>query len=229
MAEPYQSRRIAPTPSIMVRAKTHANSTCLHLHGSLSFGLSPARPAIFRGTDRARRARGKRKSRPIAINSSRGSSKLPCIVPMSDEPLPQAPAADTCPAAAEPPPALARGQVTFSDAPSKPSIQVELASTDQTRERGLMYRKRLDSEAGMLFSWGSESPRTFWMHNTCIPLDMLFIAKDGTISGVLEQVPVLNDEPRGVPCPVAHVLEVNAGWVRGHHVKPGQHLTISLP
>ena len=92
-----------------------------------------------------------------------------------------------------------------------------------------MYRTKLASESGMLFVWDSESPRTFWMHNTCIPLDMLFIDSDRTIAGVLEQVPVLNDEPRGIPCPVAYVLEVNAGWVRGHQVTPGQHLTISMP
>jgi uncharacterized membrane protein (UPF0127 family) len=92
-----------------------------------------------------------------------------------------------------------------------------------------MYRTKLPAEEGMLFSWDDEAPRAFWMHNTCIPLDMLFIGKDGGISGILEQVPVLNDVSRGIACPVAHVLEVNAGWVRGHNVKPGQHLTISLP
>jgi uncharacterized membrane protein (UPF0127 family) len=65
------------------------------------------------------------------------------------------------------------------------------------------------------------------MHNTCLPLDMLFITKSGIIAGVLEQVPVLDDTPRGVPCPVAHVLEVNAGWVRAHGAKPGQRITIA--
>jgi uncharacterized membrane protein (UPF0127 family) len=92
-----------------------------------------------------------------------------------------------------------------------------------------MFRTRLGEEEGMLFSWDDESPRTFWMHNTCVPLDMLFIGRDGTIAGVLEQVPVLNDEPRGIPCRAAHVLEVNAGWVRSHGVRPGQKLSISLP
>ena len=143
--------------------------------------------------------------------------------------MPPATVAANCPNAPEPSVELVRGQITFDDAPSRPTLEIELARTDETRQRGLMYRTKLASESGMLFVWDSESPRTFWMHNTCIPLDMLFIDSDRTIAGVLEQVPVLNDEPRGIPCPVAYVLEVNAGWVRGHQVTPGQHLTISMP
>ncbi len=89
-----------------------------------------------------------------------------------------------------------------------------------------MFRQELGAERGMLF-WGErETVRHFWMHNTCIPLDMLFLAKDGLIVGILEQVPVLNDESRSVPCPSAHVLEVNAGWVRAHGVRPGQRAVI---
>lgn len=122
---------------------------------------------------------------------------------------------------------LPRGQVTFVDAPRQPRVQVELARTDSSRQRGLMYRTRMGEYEGMLFSWQDESPRSFWMHNTCLPLDMLFISKNGFVAGVLEQVPVLNDTPRGVACPVAHVLELNAGWVRAHGVRPGQRITIA--
>jgi len=161
--------------------------------------------------------------------TSTESPRTACVIPMAEPALPQATGAATCPIAPESTITLARGQVTFDDAPSKPTLLVELARTDETRQRGLMYRTNLPAEEGMLFSWDDEAPRAFWMHNTCIPLDMLFIGKDGGISGILEQVPVLNDASRGIACPVAHVLEVNAGWVRGHNVKPGQHLTISLP
>ena len=90
----------------------------------------------------------------------------------------------------------------------------------------LMYRTQLDADAGMLFSWDREQPRSFWMLNTCIPLDMLFIAADGTIVGILEQVPTMNTAPRGVPCAAQHVLEVNAGWTRQHGVVPGQKVSI---
>jgi len=84
-----------------------------------------------------------------------------------------------------------------------------------------MFRTKLPEDQGMLFSWDRDEPRTFWMHNTCIPLDMMFITREGLIAGILEQVPTLNDEPRGVPCPVSYVLEVNAGWSRSHGIKPG--------
>jgi uncharacterized membrane protein (UPF0127 family) len=103
---------------------------------------------------------------------------------------------------------------------------VELARDDAARERGLMYRTSMPKDQGMLFSWDDERPRTFWMHNTCIPLDMLYIDKQGRIAGILEQVPTMNDAPRGVPCPVAHVLELNAGWARAHGVAPGMKVKI---
>jgi uncharacterized membrane protein (UPF0127 family) len=110
----------------------------------------------------------------------------------------------------------------FTDAPGSPRLNVELARSEAEKERGLMYRTTLPDAQGMLFSWASaEAPRMFWMRNTCIPLDMMFIARDGTIAGILEQVPTLNDEPRGVPCPAAYVLEVNAGWSRAHGIQPG--------
>ena len=187
----------------------------------------PDRQPSLEPTVRATASEGTSAQSPPS--ASQESHRAACIVPLSDQPLPQASPASSCPPAPEPTVTLVRGQIKFDDAPSRPSIQVELARSDATRERGLMYRTHLDSEAGMLFSWDDESKRTFWMRNTCIPLDMLFITKDGTISGIVEQVPVLNEAPRGVPCPVAHVLEVNAGWARGHHVSPGQHLTISVP
>lgn len=145
-----------------------------------------------------------------------------CVVPMADEPPRRAPNALHCPVDPDGPSELAHGYVAFNDAPGGPRLNVELARTEPEKERGLMYRTKLPDAQGMLFSWGGqEQPRTFWMHNTCIPLDMMFIARDGTITGILEQVPTLNDEPRGVPCPAAYVLEVNAGWSRAHGVKSG--------
>jgi uncharacterized protein len=149
-----------------------------------------------------------------------------CVVPRVEPPPPVAPPAASCPADPGNAPVLARGAVRFTDAPSAPRITVELALDDAAHTRGLMYRTRLDADAGMLFSWTQEQPRSFWMRNTCIPLDMLFLAADGTIVGILEQVPTLNTLPRGVPCPAAHVLEVNAGWTRQHGVVPGQKVDI---
>jgi uncharacterized protein len=149
-----------------------------------------------------------------------------CVVPRVEPSPALAEPAVRCPSDPSGPLDLPRGAVQFADAPSVPKIVVERAIDDPARTRGLMYRTRLDADAGMLFSWHEEQPRSFWMMNTCIPLDMLFIAGDGTIVGILEQVPTLNTLPRGVPCAAAHVLEVNAGWTRQHGVVPGQKVII---
>ena len=107
-------------------------------------------------------------------------------------------------------------------------LHVEIAETPSTQERGLMYRTSMPPNDGMLFAFsGDPRVHTFWMHNTCIPLDMLFISQDGFIAGILENVPTLNDAPRSIPCPVSYVLETNAGWTRKHKVFAGQR--VSLP
>jgi uncharacterized membrane protein (UPF0127 family) len=54
-----------------------------------------------------------------------------------------------------------------------------------------MYRTSMPENRGMLFSWQRRARRNFWMHNTCIPLDMLYVTKEGVIAGILEQVPTL--------------------------------------
>jgi uncharacterized protein len=149
-----------------------------------------------------------------------------CIVPLSETPPPSARRAEHCPSDPEDGTELPRGRVRFIDRASAPTVTVELARTDAHRGRGLMYRTAMADDAGMLFSWPDEKPRSFWMRNTCIPLDMLFIAADGTIVGVLEEVPTLDESPRRIPCPAAHVLEVNAGWVRANGIRPGQRVAI---
>jgi uncharacterized membrane protein (UPF0127 family) len=123
-------------------------------------------------------------------------------------------------------PPVGRGWVAFVDAPSAPRIAVEIATTPAWHERGLMYRTDMPDDQGMLFSWEGEQVRTFWMHDTCIPLDMMYVAADGTIVGVLEEVPPMDETPRAVPCPAAHVLEVNAGYTRAHGILPGQRVKI---
>jgi hypothetical protein len=185
-------------------------------HGPAEKTSAVATPAPAVGHDSA----------PPARDADRGAATGPstdrCVVPRVEPPAPVASPAARCPADPTGPLELQVGVVQFTDAPAAPRVVVELARDDAARTRGLMYRTRLDPDAGMLFSWDTEQPRSFWMLNTCIPLDMLFIAGDGTIVGILEQVPTLNTAPRGVPCAAQHVLEVNAGWTRQHGVLPGQ-------
>jgi uncharacterized membrane protein (UPF0127 family) len=166
-------------------------------------------------------------SRP-SVTSTGGAPAAPpsCLVPTPAEAPPEQRPASACPADPESPYDLPRGEVSFPDAPGTPRVGVELARQPRELSRGLMYRTSMPEEQGMLFSWSDERVRSFWMQNTCIPLDMLFIARDGTIVGIVEQVPVLNELPRSIPCPAAHVLEVNAGWSRRHGVKAGMHVTV---
>ncbi|MGH7270784.1 MAG: DUF192 domain-containing protein [Polyangiaceae bacterium] len=101
------------------------------------------------------------------------------------------------------------------------SVDAELVASEHDTTRGLMYRKSLDEDRGMLFDLRSREDHKFWMHNTCIPLDLLFIDEDGLIVGIVENAPTLDDTSRGVGCPSRWVLEVNAGWSRRHRVKAG--------
>lgn len=166
---------------------------------------------------------------PPPVDSTPVAPELPaaprCIVPLG-APAPKATPSASCPADPTGALHLARGWVSFPAAGAAPRVAVEIADNPTSRERGLMYRTSLPEDQGMLFSWGDESERAFWMRNTCIPLDMLFIAKDLTILGIVEQVPPMNDTPRGVPCPAAHVLELNAGWARSHGIEPGQKIVV---
>jgi hypothetical protein len=172
---------------------------------------------------------GKTPGVEASTSSAGAASAAPverCVVKTSDTPAPRAHKATSCPKDPAGDYDLPHGSVRFVDAPKAPKIDVEVAAAEDHRERGLMYRTNMSDKRGMLFSWPYQSVRTFWMRNTCIPLDMLFIAHDGTIAGILEQVPTLNDEPRTIPCPASYVLEVNAGWTRAHGVKAGQKVVI---
>lgn len=153
-----------------------------------------------------------------------------CIVPLQDPPPPDVAPVDDCPEDPDGRPEMPLGKVAFPEAPDAPELRVELALTSTHQRHGLMYRPTLGDEEGMLFSWNSEQARSFWMRNTCLALDMLFIQADGTISKVLENVPPMNTTPRrSDPCAVAHVLEVRAGWTKTYGVKPGQKMLVTGP
>jgi hypothetical protein len=116
-------------------------------------------------------------------------------------------------------------RVAFPDAPGV-AVDAELVRSEHDTMRGLMYRKSMGAERGMLFDLTVRDDHKFWMHNTCIPLDLLYIDDDGLLVGIVENAPTLDDESRGVGCLSRWVLEVNAGWSRRHNVKAGQHVTL---
>jgi uncharacterized protein len=120
-------------------------------------------------------------------------------------------------------PALAGGDATIEIAGKSGvhSFTVELATNDAEREHGLMFRKELPEGKGMLFDFEHEAPVVFWMHNTFIPLDMIFIRADGSILRIAENTEPLSD--RRIPSggPVRGVLEVIGGTARKLGIEPG--------
>jgi hypothetical protein len=124
------------------------------------------------------------------------------------------------------PPTVPMGKVSFPDAKGAPVLETEMMTTESTRERGLMYRRSMPDAHGMLFVFDESDEHSFWMKNTCIPLDMLFVADDGFVTGILENVPTMNEQGRGVPCKVKYVLEVNAGFTRKYGIKAGQRIVM---
>jgi uncharacterized protein len=101
------------------------------------------------------------------------------------------------------------------------TVTVEVVQTNEARQRGLMYRKHLAPDAGMLFIFEQEEPHSFWMHNTLIPLDIMFIKSDWTVLGIVENATPLTDTLRNVPGASQYVLEVNAGYSRRHGLQAG--------
>ena len=100
-------------------------------------------------------------------------------------------------------------------------FRVELARTEAEREQGLMYRDRMDVDAGMLFVFEREAPLTFWMKNTFIPLDMIFIGVDRHIVGIVENAEPRTLSARRVAGVSEYVLEINGGLSAKLGIRPG--------
>ena len=105
-------------------------------------------------------------------------------------------------------------------------ITVTHADTPDKIKKGLMFRKRrLKENHGMLFHTGTRIS-SFWMKNTFIPLDVLFLNKNGRIIGFVENTTPKSLSPITINKPSSFVLEINAGWVNKNNVKKGDYITI---
>jgi uncharacterized membrane protein (UPF0127 family) len=114
----------------------------------------------------------------------------------------------------------ARVHITGSDGADH-AVRVEVVRTEAEVHKGLMYRKHLDADGGMLFFMGVEEQQTFWMKNTYISLDMIFITSDMHVAGVSANTVPLSEELSFVDKPSLYVLEVNAGWAKANGVGEG--------
>jgi uncharacterized membrane protein (UPF0127 family) len=90
-------------------------------------------------------------------------------------------------------------------------FSVEVAASDEERSKGLMFRRELGSMKGMLFVFPSERQLSFWMKNTLIPLDMIFVSRDWRVVGVVANTVPLSEDSRGVETPSQYVFEFAGG------------------
>lgn len=112
-------------------------------------------------------------------------------------------------------------EVVLSTRAGEQHVKVEIARTDPERQRGLMYRQKLEPGRGMIFLFPRPEPLKFWMKNTYIPLDMIFIANDKRVVYVEENAEPLTTQSRGPDEDSQFVLEVPGGWARAHGVERG--------
>jgi uncharacterized membrane protein (UPF0127 family) len=140
---------------------------------------------------------------------------------------PEPPEHRPAPAAPNPAPApVPTGHVTFTaaDGRVKTSITVEIAEDERSRTLGLMYRRSLAQRHGMLFVFDDAVERSFWMKNTLLPLDMIFVADNGTIDTIHHSTNPLSEESHPSRGPVRYVVEVNAGFARAHDLRAGDRM-----
>jgi uncharacterized membrane protein (UPF0127 family) len=100
-------------------------------------------------------------------------------------------------------------------------FEVEMAVTPEEQEQGLMYRRELPDGKGMLFDMGEERPAVFWMKNTYVSLDMIFIRADGSIASIAENTKPLSEARIYSGAAVRGVLEVVAGTAKRYGIVPG--------
>ena len=120
-------------------------------------------------------------------------------------------------------------QVLIDNGKSLIKVNVEIADDNNERMNGLMFRKNLDKNSGMLFVFDDEKNQTFWMKNTLIPLDIIFIGKDMKIVDIKHATPCNED-----PCklyqsskPAKYALEVNGNFTIKNGIKVDDKITLN--
>jgi hypothetical protein len=111
--------------------------------------------------------------------------------------------------------------VVVATADGEHLFRAEVADTTAERSRGLMYREELAADAGMLFLFDPPRRVSFWMKNTYISLDMLFIDADGRVVHIAERTEPETLDPHGPDRPVRAVLEINGGLAERLGIRPG--------
>lgn len=120
---------------------------------------------------------------------------------------------------------LSQSEIFIETETARVPFRVELAVTPEQHAQGLMFRRSLPENGGMLFLFPEEKIRYMWMKNTFIPLDMVFADKSGKIVFVVENAQPFDETIISSESPAAVVLEVSAGTVRRFGIRVGQLIT----
>lgn len=141
-----------------------------------------------------------------------------CNASAPSDAIAQRPAADT---AALSPAGLMLVPLTVDSSGKRHTFTVEVARTSQEQAQGLMFRTELAPDAGMIFPFGKTKPASFWMKNTVIPLDIIFVRANGSIESIAANTVPYSLDPVSSNEPVAAVLELAAGRAAQLGIKPG--------
>jgi uncharacterized protein len=116
-------------------------------------------------------------------------------------------------------------ELTIQTAAGPQKFAIELALTDAQMEQGLMFRRSMAPDAGMLFDFKQPTPVTMWMKNTVIPLDMLFLDTSGKITDIHERAVPYSTDIIASAAPARYVIELNGGTVARLGIKLGDQVT----
>jgi uncharacterized protein len=101
------------------------------------------------------------------------------------------------------------------------TIAIEIADTPASREQGLMYRRSMPPQSGMLFVFDAPDMLSFWMRNTAMPLDIIFVSADRQIVSIAPRTRPLSEDHVRAEEPAQYVVEVRAGFSERHGITPG--------
>ena len=148
--------------------------------------------------------------------------------PTPQPPKPPAAVTDNAPtpgpAAVPEPPFIKEGELAVLDPSGKKVLQkfdIEIAQIPEEREQGLMYRKSMSDKQGMLFLFEYPEPQSFWMHNTYISLDIIYLNEKLEVVSIQKNAPPQSDKPLPSEKPAQYVLEINGGLSDKLGIKPG--------
>jgi hypothetical protein len=116
------------------------------------------------------------------------------------------------------------GQLVFikpSTSATIKMINIEIADNDAERTQGLMWRRYMPEDDGMLFIFSTQEPLTFWMKNTYIPLDIIFADRNGKIVSIYQDATPLSEAPIPSGAPAKYAVEVNGGFCATYGINSG--------